>query len=144
MIALPKKQQGLSLVLAIFILVVLALLGAAMINILTAGTESVAREVVSTRALFAAESGAQWKLNDIFVANGTVDATQCADTNDGDPDTENFPDMTGLFGCNSVSVDCSYVTVNSVNYFSITSTGTCGPANEPAVRVVEVQAKDTI
>ncbi len=151
-----QQQQGLSLVMAVFILVVLALLGAAMVNILTAGSESVAREVISTRALFAAESGAQRKLNEIFVAGSAIDPGQCA-SNAGEVRTTNYNGGTvntatyversvlaGLFACDNVSVDCSYVTINTTNYFTISSTGRCGPSNEPAVRVVEVQAKDSL
>ena len=134
-----KSQQGLSLVIAVFILVALALLGAAMINILAGGTASVAREVISTRALFAAESGAQRKLNEIFYASGSVTPGQCTPTT-----YTGVSAFGGLFGCGDVSVDCSYVTIDITNYYTITSTGSCGPADAPAVRAVLVQAKDDI
>ncbi len=135
-----SRQQGFSLVLAIFILVLLAMLGAALINILSLGSESVARELIATRALFAAESGAQRKLSEIF-AGGAVTLAACADTNDGDTDATAYADFDGLLGCNRVDVDCGYLTVDSVNYFSISSTGNCGPVAQPAIRTIEVQAK---
>ena len=141
MIVGKRSQQGLSLVLAIFILVVLSLLGAALINILNVGTESVAREVISTRALFAAESGAQRQLNAIFPPGAATSTGQCA-ASAGAVRTNSFT-LSGLVGCNSsVAVQCSYITIDGVNYFTIVSTGNCGPPNEPSVRVVEVQAKD--
>lgn len=134
----PHKQQGLSLVLAIFIVVVLSLLGAAMINILSGGSESVAREVISTRALFLAESGAQRKLVEIFPPGGGVQLAECA------ADNYDSTELAGIQGCSTqgVEISCSVINVPPVNYFTITSTATCGPADSPAVRVIEIQARD--
>ena len=136
---LPALQQGLSLVMAIFILVLLSLLGTAMINIIAGGTESVAREVISARALFLAESGAQRMLNETFPPGSTASVTTACDSA-----PFNYPSFGGIEGCSnqSVTIDCTQRTVNSANYYTIISTASCGPANELAVRVVEVQAKD--
>lgn len=133
-----SKQRGLSLLVAIFILVVLSLLGAAMINILSVGTESVAREVLSARAFFAAESGAQRKLNEIFNPGGAVQPGQCSDVT--------YSDLNGIQGCSTLTVDisCVAVTVDGVSYFTITSEASCGPAVSPAVRRIQVQASDAI
>lgn len=133
---LRRAQQGVSLVVAVFILVVLSLLGAAMINVLSGGTDSVAREVLSARALFVAESGAQRMLSDIFPPGGATNSAACTNA-----PGYNWP---GIIGCSSVSTSftCSGVTVNSVYYVTITSTGSCGPSGNPAARTVEVQARD--
>ncbi len=136
-----SKQHGLSLVLAIFVLVVLSLLAAAMFNLMASGADSVAREVLSARALFAADSGAQRQLNEIFPPAGAAVPANCASAAQT-PRTNTFT-MGGLTGCNNVVVVCDYVLIDTVNYFSITSTGSCGPAGDDAVRVIEVQAKDT-
>lgn len=140
MIIASRKQQGLSVVLAIFVLVVLSLLAAAMFNIMASGSDSVAREVVSARALFAAESGAQRQLNGIFPPGGVVETGSCSSAVET-PRANTFV-MGGLIGCNDVVVVCEYVSIDAVNYFSLTSTGRCGPAGDGAVRVIEVQAKD--
>lgn len=123
-----SRQRGASLVLATFVLVVLGLLATVMINLLTAGTDSVAREVLSTRALLAAESGVQAKLNEIFIGGGGCGSTGFT--------------IAGLPGCTSTITSCNVVTVNSINYYTIVSEGRCGPTGEPAVRQIEVQAKD--
>ncbi|MBL4826896.1 MAG: hypothetical protein JKY66_04150 [Spongiibacteraceae bacterium] len=134
---LPSRhtQRGASLVIAIFILVALSLLAAAMINILNTGADSVAREVLSTRALFAAESGAQWKLNAIFPPGSPTATANC---NDDDPT------LSGLTFCANayIDVNCTFLPINGSNYFTITSMGLCGPTNEQAARVVEVKARD--
>lgn len=132
------RQQGLSLVLAIFIVVVLSLLGAALINILSGGSESVAREVIATRALFVAESGAQKKLVEIFPPGAAVNLAACT------ADNYDSTELAGIEGCTTLEADiaCSSVAIAGTNYFTIRSTGSCGPADSPAVRVVEIQARD--
>ncbi|ARN73583.1 pilus assembly FimT family protein [Oceanicoccus sagamiensis] len=137
----PKKQQGFSVIMAIFIIVVLGALAAAMLSFLAAGSESVAREIVSARALMAAESGAQRKLNEVFPpAGGTVLAGVCVD---GPADNWDFG-SNGLEGCSNTlaSVTCRSVNVRGVNYIYIRSVGQCGPLADQAVRIVEVQARD--
>lgn len=139
-----QGQRGVSLVIAIFILVVLTLLGAAMINILSSGGESVAREVLSARALFVAESGGQRALNEIFPPGSSVGQTGICDTLDAGAVDYPAAALAGIQGCSTLQaeIDCSWVNVGGVNYFSLTSTGTCGPAGSAAVRVVEIQARD--
>ena len=141
MMSVSKRLQGFSIVMAMFILVVLALLAAAMLSIVGAGSDSVVREVLSARALMAAESGAQRKLNEIFPPGAVVNPAACQAA----PGT-NYTDFTALVGCSnfSVVVECNSVNVNAVNYFTLTSVGRCGPSADQAVRVVEVQAKDSI
>lgn len=134
-----NRQNGLSLVLAIFVLVIMSLLAAALINITSTGAESVAREVLSVRALLAAESGAQVQLSEIFPAGAPMNTDSCA-ASQNTWETSNYT-LGGLLGCSSVSVQCKYVVVDGVNYFSIASTGSCGPAGDAATRVIEVQAK---
>jgi MSHA biogenesis protein MshP len=136
-----KSEQGFSIIMAVFILVVLGLLAAAMLSIMSAGADSVAREVLSSRALMAAKSGAERKLNEIFPPGAAANPSACQTS----PATT-YADFTGLVGCSNVSVvvDCTFVTVNAVSYFTVTSEGRCGPTSEPAVRIVELQAKDSI
>ena len=54
------RQQGFSLVAAIFLLVVLASLGAVAVRISTAQSSGVSQSLRSTQALHAANSGAAW------------------------------------------------------------------------------------
>lgn len=135
-----SRQRGVSLVIALFILVVLALLGAAMINMLAGGADSAAREVISARALFVAESGAQRKLSEIFPP-GTTSSVPGACT------AENWSsaDLGGIAGCGNlqVTIACSLAApAGADRYYTITSSGRCGPSGDAAVRVVEVQARD--
>ncbi|MGI9284536.1 MAG: hypothetical protein ACR2P1_04055 [Pseudomonadales bacterium] len=126
------KQSGSALMMAIFVLVVVGLLGASMVSLLKNADESVAREVISTRALLAAESGAQRKIQQLFPTSG---AANCAAIND--------LSLSGPgFGNCFVDVTCAAVSPEGTDtYYTVTSTGRCETATDTAVRVVEVQAR---
>lgn len=117
---------------AIFVLVVVGLLGAGMVSLLKNADESVAREVISTRALLAAESGAQRKMQQLFPASGGPDCSAIT----------NSP-LTGQgFGKCFVDVVCAAVSPEGTDtYYTVTSTGRCETATDTAVRVIEVQAR---
>ena len=61
-----KRQQGSSLVIALFIMIVFMLLGTAMVRILSTGAETIAYEVLGTRSLAAANSALQADLQQLF------------------------------------------------------------------------------
>lgn len=64
-----KNQRGISLVSAIFILVVLSLLGIGMVRLLTTSQQSVSQEITSLEAYLAAQSGLQWGMYQAIYAN---------------------------------------------------------------------------
>lgn len=118
----PSNQKGSSLLLAIFIIVVVMLLGASLVELLSTGNEGVAQEVLGTRALAAANSGMQGQLQILFPLNGAVGTCPVVDT------LYDFSDVTGLYNCDA-SVSCNnYVTDSStgIHYYRLVSTGSCG------------------
>lgn len=117
---------------AIFVLVVVGLLGAGMVSLLKNADESVAREVISTRALLAAESGAQRKIQQLFPVSGAADCSAIT----------NAPLTAPGFGNCLVDVACAAVSPEGTDtYYTVTSTGRCNTATDTAVRVIEVQAR---
>lgn len=70
----PAKQRGVGLVTAIFLLVVLAGLGAALLNISTSQQVSSAMDVQGARAYQAARAGTEWGLFQRLRANSCVGA----------------------------------------------------------------------
>ena len=128
-----QRQRGFSLPVAIFILVVMALLGAAIVNIMLSGQQGVSSEVLSTRAFFSAESGAQYALAQVFPLDGSPGSCQAP-----------YPTLnltsTGLAGC-SANVSCSSSTIGSNVYYTITSTGNCNFVDSSAVRQIELMAR---
>jgi MSHA biogenesis protein MshP len=128
-----QRQTGFSLPIAIFILVVMALLGTAIVSIMLSNQQGVSSEVLSTRAFYSAESGAQYALGRIFPLDGSPGSCQAT-----------YPTLnltsTGLAGC-SADVNCSSTTIASNVYYTITSTGSCNFAGSSAVRQLELMAR---
>lgn len=134
------RQQGAALIVAVFILVVLSLLAGAMISLQKAGDEVVAREVIATRALLAAETGAHRMLNELFV-NGNACAVPSWSVWDFDADSSTG---VGLDNC-QVSVFCTQLEpASGGTFYEIEAEGQCGygaEADDSAVRIVRMQAK---
>ncbi|MCH1487552.1 MAG: hypothetical protein L7S59_01125 [Pseudomonadales bacterium] len=142
-----SNQHGFSIPAAIFILVLVSLLGTAMINILNQGQQSIAREVISIRALMAAESGAERALHIVLEDS----PASCTGNFSNPPTSFNAllsdwnPTVAGLDGC-TVNITCGVVAVDSdddgttEDYFTLRSSGACGPISDRAFRSVQVQA----
>lgn len=128
----PGRQLGFSLPVAILVIVLLSLLGAAMIALTSTGHRSVSAQVIGTRAFYAAQSGAQYGLSRLFPLNGG--GATCSAT------SVNFT-VPGLRGC-SANIACTGpVTLNRHNFFKLTSTGRCGSGDNQATRIVQVGAR---
>ena len=114
----PKvKQTGFGMPMVVFILVIMTLLAAAIMRLSTTSALSVASEIQSNRAFYAAESGAQWAMNQIFPPDGGGGA--CFADN-----TLNFT-VGGLSGCSATVTCVSPGTFNGDTHFTVTSTGSC-------------------
>ena len=125
-------QAGFSLPVVIGVIVLAAVLGAAMVNLVATGQQSVALEVVSTRAFYAAESGAQYGMQRLFPPDGG--ATSCADT------SLSF-DTPGLSGC-SAAISCTSAgPINATMFYTITSSGRCSSGPTQATRTIQVKAR---
>ena len=104
-------------------MIVLMLLGTALVNVLMTSSESIAQEVIGTRALAAANSGAQGELQKLFPLNGG--GTYCNAGTVGNNYTD-FSDVSGLNHCEASTTCNRYATHNGISYYRITSTGQCG------------------
>ncbi len=128
-----NKHKGFSLPAAIFILVIMALLAAAVVSIFDRGNKGITQEVLSTRAFYAAESGAQYVLGQLFdLSGGTANCSAASNLT--------FT-ATGLASCSS-SMSCSSRNISGDVYYTINSTGTCSSGSDQAVRQIELQAKN--
>ena len=115
-----SAEKGSALVMMIFIMVVLALLLAALAYITAQSNQNTAYQIASTRAYWAAQSGAEWGTYQITSATGRA-ARRCFSP----------AIIPGLGGC-SATVACSSsssATVASTTSYQITSTGTCAAGN---------------
>ncbi|MBW8189448.1 MSHA biogenesis protein MshP [Neiella marina] len=129
---------------SIFVLVVLSLLAASLINVVSDSSRTVAVEVYGTRALMAAQSGADLALVSLFpLTNGA--GAGC----DAVPNSDNsrFEGQPGLNGC-SASVTCGEQLLPGGGadvLYTITSTGFCqagtGQETIRVERVIELEAR---
>lgn len=122
-----QSQRGIGVPAAVFVITILSLLAVAINELVSQNSETFQEEVLLTRAFYAAESGAGFALNALFppeefpqyqsnpANNAICDA--------GPREYELVAD--GLNGC-EISVTCEIdATVDGVEYYTITSVGTC-------------------
>jgi len=137
-----NEQRGSALVLALFIIVVTTLLGAALVRMISANSETIAYEVIGTRAYQAAQAGAQRKLSELFPLNTNTPpipptAGSCLGST-----PYNFSMIEGLENCQASNVDCvEGPTVDEITYYTITSTGQCNFAGVFTSRTIEIKAR---
>lgn len=126
---LHNNEKGFSLPLAIFILVIVSLLALAIFRMTALNQQAVAQEVLTARALFAAESGAQVQMMRIFPISGPANcaAHSIAVT------------TAGLNAC-SFNSTCSVLIVNSQSYYNVESIGRCAIGGVSAQRTIQMQA----
>lgn len=126
----PSRQAGLGLIAAIFMIVVVALLISAILSMVRTSSMAFAMDVLSYKALLAADSGAQLSLNKIYAPSGVgtcVDTTWILNTD-------------GLDSCRAV-VQCSTESVLGATYYTLQSAGRCELGSDIAERHVVVRSK---
>jgi hypothetical protein len=109
---LQNRQAGFSLPVAIFILVIMALIGTALANLIQSSHTALGQEVLSTRAFYAAESGAQYALGQLFPLNGG--AANCASP---------YPvinyNAADLSGCSASTGSCLFGTTSATRQIEL-------------------------
>jgi len=126
----PGRQRGMGLVGAVFLIVVVSLLGLAMSRMLATDAVIYSYEILSLKAFYTAESGAQLGANRVLPPTG---AGSCSAR------TFTFQDAP-MASCEAV-VACAATLVNSDTYYTLTSVGTCTAGDTSAVRTVQVRLK---
>ncbi len=129
-----NSQRGSALVIAVFIIVIMTLLGAALVRMMSSNAETVVYEVLGIRAYQAAHAGMQRELAEIFplAPAGSV----CNPSSNYD-----FSAIKGLENCEATNVTCSESIILSSTYYTIKSIGQCDVAGVLTSREIEVRAK---
>jgi MSHA biogenesis protein MshP len=134
-LSVRKHQQGSMLVIALFVIVVLAFLGLTLTKILSSSNDNVIYEVLGQRALNAARSGIQCSLAD------TVNNSSSANCDNGV--TYVFNDVAGLDNCQFTAEKISKeINDGSIkkDYYQFTSTGRCEVGSIVVSRTVYIDA----
>ena len=128
------RQAGIGLPATVFLIVIIALIVLALGELNQKSNLGFGQDLFSTKAFYAAESGAQVALNQVFVsARACVNSMTSIDFNNSGPNP-------GLDECD-VRVDCQQTPVEGNTYYTFTSTATCGSGFEQAQRRIEVRAR---
>lgn len=136
-----ERQSGSALVIAIFVLVIMTLLGSALIRMQSSSAETVVYEVMGTRAYAAAQTGIQWQLKEVFPLN-TIGIIRCKRNSDGDIEINEL-DISGVTGLENCKFDISCddsISHEGVQYYKLTSTGSCSVAGVETSRTLEIEA----
>lgn len=144
---LPTRQSGFLLPVAMFIVVVMGLAALALYR--TTGQSSIAsvQEVITTQALYAAESGLQTGLSELFYP----DVSKESDVNSRCIDMGTIElDFAGISGLNLCEVDVTCQCTDGTNtacttesrgaVYTLQSVGTCGEGNIYSERTLELSA----
>ena len=145
-----SSQNGSALAIAVFIIVVMAVLAAGITKSISSSSDQVVYEVLGTRALFAAESANERMLALIFpIAIDGSDEAACVSSQ-----STKFT-QPGLVNC-VATTDCTLnePTGSNTKYYQVVSTGvckarllgdtsdfSCGNEKICASRTIEVEAK---
>ncbi len=128
----PIKQHGISMAFLLFTMIIVSLLAAALMRLNSQSSISTIHQTISTRAFFAAESGANLQALAIFPITGV---SNCINR------TYSF-NVDGLLGCSAVTT-CTTFIINTKNYYQVTSKGQCNSGQDlQATRTIEIRLQD--
>ena len=132
--ALPR-QRGIGLPAVIFIITTLVLIIAAMAQLQQNTSDGLSLQLLSQRAFYAAESGAQLSMN-LLLPPAAGPARSCSTS----PFYTHAFNAPGLTGC-SVSVSCRELSLDGSPVYILNSTGQCGSGALSASRQTEVAVR---
>ncbi len=122
------RQQGIGLPSALFLIVVMSFIVAAINQLNDISAKTYGREWLSQKAFYAAESGAQMAatqiLNSDFAPSCTTPSVSLT--------------AAGLANCR-YTVTCDQQSFNGLNFYTLTSVGQCGVGRDQATRIIQVR-----
>lgn len=130
--------------LAVFLLVVMGALGLTLNRYTSQSAAGIAQEAVSLSAFYAAESGGQYALNQIFYSLTAAPLRALTDANCTALSGQTLVlSATGLQGCR-VSLSCQ-VSINlpldTASFYTISSSAECGSGQYTATRTIELSSQ---
>ena len=105
-----NKQKGVSIVTAIFLIIVLALMGTGMVNLLSTSQQSISQEITSAKAYMAGRSCLQWGMYQAVYTGSTGTYSNTFNNN-----------TSGLFNTDCTTVLGS-ITADGLTFYNINAT----------------------
>ncbi|RUO42835.1 hypothetical protein CWE15_05375 [Aliidiomarina taiwanensis] len=140
-----KQQQGSALMVAIFIIVVMSVIGAALVRVLNDSATAGVTETYGARAYHAAQSGIEVFLTELFPHDAPVDSCPARVGHIKDTTAYRVYTFTApaLANCTTtIRCDQTDVTPYVGRHFRIFSTGQCAIGNQRFTRQLLVEARD--
>lgn len=137
-----KKQSGSAIIMAIFVVIVIALLGASLVSLQRDSAEGASFEVYAARAYLSAYSGSEIALTQLFPLS--VGASSAVSSCSNVVKLPVLPEgNVGFHNC-SVDVSCKLTTGTAgiANRYTIVSTAVCKTSQINARRQITVEATD--
>lgn len=131
-----KRQTGSALVIAVFIIVVMLALVVSLSRLLLSSSEALVYEVQGTRAFFAAQSGLELMLTEVFPRSGSSQCNASSQLSFADD---------GLTGCEArVSCLQQALPANSVatSLYQLTSIGRCVADDFVTSRTLVIEVRE--
>lgn len=132
-------QQGSMLVIALFVIVVMAALGLTMTRILSASSDSVVYEVYGLRALNAARSGIEAKVSEVFPLSGAPDCATSLNSNADFSAVGGFENCTYTASCEATALGAGGI---NGTLYRFTSVGNCSIGDITISRQIQVEARE--
>lgn len=143
------KQRGAALAVAVFIIVVMSLIGMAMVRILGDSSQAIVGEVYGTRAQAAARTGAELFLTELFPHDAPAASGLCPERTAAPPPevrAEQFFTIVGLSNC-STTVYCDRADLTapySGTHFRIIAQGACQAGDMTYSKELMLEASDGV
>lgn len=135
----PRLQQGFLMPTALFIVIGLGALALTISRFSSASFSAAVQEGVNVQTLYAAETGAQWGMNQL-IFNVDDRATADANCTSVNGSTLNLS-VSGLNNC-SVAVSCTHTadSGDTTSFYTLQSAAECGGGQLIGQRTIEVKA----
>ncbi|EAT12438.1 hypothetical protein HF888_15355 [Bermanella marisrubri] len=130
------KQSGFGLPTALFVILVIILIVAAINTLNQINADTYGRQWLSLRAFYAAESGANLAAT-YFLSDLTAPACSNSFINNLNLSGN------GLNDC-LINVSCEQQSDNGEDFFTLTSTGQCGQGSGQTTRIIQIRVKAEI
>lgn len=139
---IAAAQGGFLMPLAIFIIVAMGAMALAMARNISQSTTSAVQTMVGIQAFYAADTGAQWGMNQLFYDTGAALTRSQVDMQCNSLNGQSLTfGVGGLNNCDTqLSCRISTDPGNVTSYYVITSAADCGDVSVGAQRSVEVSA----
>lgn len=132
-----KKQSGSALIIAIFIIIVISLLGTSLVSLQRDSAEGTSYEVYAARAYLAAYSGSEIALAQLFPLGSTAASEGNCTGNETEPTLPG--DSAAFHGC-TVAYSCSISSSAVATRYKVVSTATCKNSQINTRRQISIEA----